>query len=111
MNQQIDFTSFYGDDTDPAEKFEAFHKENPHVLKAIALKGMQLKRAGHKVAGMKMVFEVLRWDHMLTTSDEPFKLNNNNAPFYTRLIDEQYPELKGFFTRRTAQADDIKGAI
>ena len=104
MNRQIDFTTIYQDDQ--TAKFEAFHKEHPHVLQTIVSKARQLKARGHRVAGMAMIFEAMRWDWMLRTADEPFKLNNNHKAHYTRLVDANYEDLRGFFTRRMSVADE-----
>lgn len=103
MNQ-IDWTNIY-DGSDNDEKFREFHKENPHVYETLVFKTRQLVDRGHKKVGIKMLFEVLRWDFMLKTSDEPFKINNNYAPYYSRMIMENHPEWDGLFEVRAAAAD------
>jgi len=94
-------------DSPMAEKFERFHAENPHILRTIVSIVMALKQMGHRHGGMKMIYEKMRCDHMLKTStDEPFKLNNNYTAFYTRLVERTCPDLVGFFVKRRSQSDE-----
>ena len=55
---------------------------------------------------MGMLFELLRWDHMMQTDgDEPFKLNNNYRAYYARLIEKHEPDLRGVYTMRKSVSD------
>jgi len=105
MNQQLDIA--WGDvPADMAEGFAEFHRENPHVFSTLVTRTRTLVARGHKRVGMKMLFETLRWDHMLRTSGtEPFKLNNNYTAFYSRAIESKYPDLAGVYTKRGSVAD------
>ena len=95
---------FFSDDM--GEKFWAFHQENPHVLKELAGRATSLTQRGHRRIGIGMLFEVMRWNHMLKTStNEPFKLNNNYRAYYSRLIEHEYPGLRGVFTKRQSLSD------
>lgn len=104
MDTQIDWAGFYDDET--REKFQKFHRENPHVYTTLALKTQQLVKAGHRRVGIGMLFEVLRWDYMLQTNDEPFKLNNNYRAYYSRLIEHNNPDWVGIFGKRASKADE-----
>ena len=104
----IDWVGFDFDE-EKLLKFKRFHSENPHVAREITRRALRLLRKGHSQAGMQMLFEVLCWSHMMrTTTDEPFKLNNNYASYYSRLIEQKVPALEDFFTKRIAQADGAK---
>ncbi len=95
---------FFSDDM--GQKFWDFHEANPHVLRELAGRARTLKLRGHRRIGIGMLFEVMRWNHMLkTTTDEPFKLNNNYRAYYSRLIEHDYPELVGVFTKRESRSD------
>jgi len=92
---------------DMAEGFEHFHSANPDVFSTLVTRTRTLVARGHKRVGIAMLFETMRWDHMLRTSgNEPFKLNNNYRAFYSRLIEQTYPELGGVFTKRGSVADE-----
>lgn len=83
------------------EDFWAFHRANPQVYDRLSALAGQLKDRGHTKVGIGMLFEVLRWEHMMSTSDvTPFKLNNNYRAYYARLIMHRRPSLAGFFDLR-----------
>lgn len=84
------------------DQFNAFHKANPHVYQALKRLALQLARRGHRRIGIKMLFEVLRWQYAMSTNDpaSDYKLNNNYTSFYARLLDAE-PELRGMFELRT----------
>ena len=82
-------------------RFEWFHESNPHVyrnLRALAL-GMRRQR-GKKRVGIKMLYEVLRYQYDIQTTGQEFKLNNNYTAYYARLLMAQEPELAGLFEVR-----------
>jgi len=56
---------------------------------------------------MKMLFEVIRWQHYMTTNDpsSEYKLNNNYTAFYARLLMKHTPELDGVFELRRQRCE------
>lgn len=86
-----------------SEQFDAFHAANPHVYHALRRLAIGMVRNGRRRIGIKMLFEVLRWQYAMTTADasSDFKLNNNYAPFYSRLLMDNEPELADAFELRT----------
>ncbi len=87
------------------ERFEAFHRANPWVYFALVKLAQDQRLHGRKV-GMKMLFEVLRWQWMRkTTSEDEFKLNNDFHSRYARLIMERNPDLAGMFQLRKLKSD------
>lgn len=80
-----------------------FHLDNPHVYDKLVSLAREARRKGHKKIGIKMLFEVVRWEHMMKTSDahSSFKLNNNYHSYYARLIMSENPDLAGIFETRT----------
>lgn len=89
------------------ERFDAFHAANPYVLDRLVAMARQLKERGVRRYGMQALFEVLRYESALRTSDpsSAFKLNNDYAAFYAREIMRRFPDLDGFFSVRRSQAD------
>jgi hypothetical protein len=67
----------------------------------------ELVNRGRGKIGIKMLFEVLRWNYYMTTSDpnSDFKINNNYAPYYARLILERHPEWDGIFELRSIRSN------
>ena len=89
-------------------KYERFHDSNPHVFQSLAHMAIDLKARGVHQYGIAALFEVLRYQHTMSTTDDssPFKLSNSYKPFYARDIMECFPELDGFFVTRPSIADD-----
>ena len=102
MYAPLDFVEVH---VDPArtlsERFEQFHKANPHVYDALRKMALTLKQKGHKRIGIAMLFEQLRWQYYMRTNDVTgFKLNNNYRANYARALMQQESELADFFTTR-----------
>lgn len=86
------------------EKFERFDELNPHVYQMILQVTRQLQAKGFKNAGMKMIFERLRWLWAMQTQGEDYKLNNNYTAFYARKVMRENPDLEGFFKVRAQRS-------
>lgn len=84
------------------EKFEAFHEANPQVYRTLVSMTREMHSRGRKPIGMKMLFEVFRWNYYKMTSDptSDFKINNNYTPFYARKIMDEHKDLDGMFEIR-----------
>jgi hypothetical protein len=101
--ETLDLFSSHKDST--FENFKAFHKKNPYVYTKLREMAIDWKNAGHTKVGIKMLFEVLRWQHGLKRLDtEEFALNNNYAPHYARLLIAENSELEGLFELRTIRS-------
>ena len=87
-----------------SERFEAFHEANPHVYESLWKLIRILREKNRDRYGMKGLFEVLRWEYALNTTEDEFKLNNNFTSFYSRIANAQL----GFkmFEERSAAGDD-----
>jgi hypothetical protein len=89
------------DQTDLERRFVEFHGKNPEVYVQLVRLARILKARGHKRIGIAMLFEQLRWQYALKTTDlSGFKLNNNYRAYYARLIMEKNLDLVGFFETR-----------
>ena len=83
-------------------RFERFHADNPHVYRALVklAREWRAKNPG-KPCGVKMLWEVLRWQMMMTTeTSEEFRLNNSFTSRYARRIHAQESDLADFFETR-----------
>jgi len=61
-------------------------------------------RRGYQHFGSKAVFERIRWHMAIETTGDQFKLNNNYTSFYTRKLENEYPEFVGFYRKRKMRA-------
>jgi hypothetical protein len=82
------------------QKFWDFHHDNPQVYEHLVKMSRDLKNQGHKKIGIKMLFEVIRWQTMLRTTDPMYKLNNSYASRYAREIMLNEPDLNNIFEVR-----------
>ena len=83
------------------ERFTTFHNGNPKVYRNLVELARELKTRGKKKAGMKMLFEQLRWLHYISVdTTEEFKLSNDFTAEYARLIMYRESDLQGFFETR-----------
>jgi len=95
----------FGDTT--AEKFFAFHAENPKVYATLARLAREwIAWTGRHNLGIATLFERTRWEIAMTTSDPDFKLNNTHRAWYARLLMQKEPDLAGLFDLRTSEADE-----
>ena len=87
------------------DQFERFHETNPEVYAELVDLARQMKARGHVRCGIGMLYEVVRWQRsMKTTDDAEWKLNNNYRSHYARLIMRTEPDLEGFFELRELRA-------
>jgi hypothetical protein len=95
-----------GDEAETIEaRFRAFHEANPHVYGLLRALALDYLRAGHDRCGIKMLYEVLRYQSgIYTKTNEPYQLNNDFTALYARLLMEQEPVLDGFFETRKRRA-------
>jgi len=84
------------------KRFKKFHAENPLVYS-------ELKKLSKKVKVLKSCYSiyalmhVIRFNFDINTNGKPFKISNDNIPFYARMLVTEFPEYEGFFA--------IKGGI
>jgi len=83
-------------------RFRAFHTANPHVYAELVRLCRQARRKGHGKIGIRMLWEVTRWNLTIATKDPSsnLKLNDHYHSRYARLIMKQEPDLKSMFNLR-----------
>lgn len=93
------------------EAFARFHEEHPEVYREAVRITRELVAAGHDRVGFGMVWEVMRWQRMLTTNDAAsgWKLNNSYRSRMARLIMDREADLADVFETR-ALADERRAA-
>ena len=67
------------------DRFNAFHKANPHVYEEIRRRAHAEVRAGQKRISVKYIVESIRRDPSVQTVGE-YKINNSFSAFYARLL-------------------------
>lgn len=86
------------------ERFADFHKKNPHVYRNLVRLALDdLARGSHR--GVAALFEEIRYAFEETEHNPTeYKLNNDYASRYARLIMITEPRLAGHFETRTLKA-------
>lgn len=89
------------------EEFLEFDRENPQVWDLFERFTFELVRAGAKKFGARMVWERMRWETRVRTSDTDYRLNDHWVPHYARKFMAAYPQHDGLFeTRSMGPKDD-----
>lgn len=89
-----------------ADRFEQFHEANPDVYRVLVRLAREwIQRTGRRHIGIGALYERMRWEIAITTSDPDFKANNDFRAFYARLIEAQERDLRGLFRFRASAAD------
>ncbi len=91
---------------DTEQRFEAFHRMNPHVYGHIVEIALDLKGRGFTKGGIRMIYERLRWLYAIQTSGDIYKLNDHFHSYYARLVMATVPDLDGFFETRLHKGQD-----
>ena len=81
------------------DEFLLFHREQPRVYRLFEHFAYEALNAGQRHYGSKAIFERIRW-HMEVERKEEFKVNNNYASGYARLLMIQNKAFDGFFELR-----------
>lgn len=95
----------YGDKASIAERFAAFHEQNPHVYDALRDLALKMQARGVKRWGIGAAFEVLRFNALMQTNSLDYKLNNDYRSAYARLLMDSDARMVGFFETRKSQCD------
>lgn len=82
------------------EKFQDFHAENPQVYRLFIQFANQAYEANRMRIGAKAIAERIRWNVVVETRGDSFKLNNSYVSRYARLLVQDRPYLAGLFELR-----------
>ena len=93
------------------QEFEEFHARHPEVYRELVALARAAKARGARRLGIKALFEIVRWNRLMNTTDwAGFKLNNNLTSYYAREIMANEPDLAGIFTTRRLHVADGEAA-
>lgn len=82
--------------------FQAFHAANPWVYDALEHLAADLLSRGRRRIGIRMLWEVVRWQYERQTTDpsSSFKANDHYHSRYARLLIARHPEWADAFETR-----------
>ena len=87
------------------EAYLEWDAANPHFYPLFVEAAAALAFAGRRRIGASLVFEHLRYNSLLQTSGEAFKLNNNYRAIYARRFMEEFPQFGELFATRGDEAE------
>lgn len=86
------------------ERFEKFDRDHPGVYCFFRRFAQELRAAGRKRCGAKLIIERIRWHYAITSapsaSGEEFKIDNRFTSRYARKLIAERPEFADFFELR-----------
>jgi hypothetical protein len=77
--------------------FQQYDQENKHIYELYKAIAINLAKEGRKQLGSKYIFEQMRYDHRFVSNNDPFKINNNFAPYYSRKFVLEHPQYGNLF--------------
>ena len=86
------------------ERFEEFHRSNQWVLTELEKLARQMIDAGRTRLSIETLVGRIRWDYDLTTTGDPFRVNDHYTSRYVRLMIERNPSWDSVFTTRRLRA-------
>jgi hypothetical protein len=96
-------------EAEKCEEFLAFHTRKPHLLADMVEQARAEKAAGRRVHAIEAHICNARWssDSDPEHADDTYKIKNEWAAWYSRLIQMECPDLIGFFRLKPALADGL----
>ena len=81
-------------------RFQRFHENNPEVFAELERLTNIVVDNGIQRIGIELLMNQIRWNSMLRTRGDVFKINQNYASRYSRLLVAEHPEWDGLFEFR-----------
>ena len=78
-------------------KFRKFHFANPHIYQTFSIYSWDAANVGHKVFSHWLIMNRIRWDSLIQTDGEKYKIPNEFIAFYARMVMIRHPQLGAFF--------------
>tara|TARA_E500000318_G_C3532556_1_gene201212 strand:+ start:666 stop:977 length:312 start_codon:yes stop_codon:yes gene_type:complete len=82
-------------------KWWTWHKENPEFYELFKKFTFQAIRKGHRKLSAWLIVNRIRWEAMIVTTGNEYKISNDFIALYARLFMHEHPDYKGFFKTKT----------
>lgn len=86
------------------ERYQAFVRENQHVVELFDRFAFELIRAGHERGSGDAIGHRIRWHCSVEVRGEAFKINNDYIALLVRDFQRRHPPYAGFFCTRKRTA-------
>lgn len=81
-------------------KWLLWHRDNPTFYPLFRSFALQLIGAGRTKIGAAAIFERVRWESMMQTDGDAWKLNNTYRAYFSRLFMVEHPQYPDVFETR-----------
>jgi len=88
------------------EGFKEFHRENPQIYKEFEKQALLGIERGRSKISAKLIINWIRWNAVLRSSDQNFKINDAYQAYYARLFILNYPEHEKIFELRKLRNEE-----
>lgn len=82
------------------QAFAEFHRRNPWVVEELEKIAWEMLKHGHRKLGVQQLIEIFRWETRRQTISHNFKINNNFASRYARMMLDRNPHWGQVFELR-----------
>lgn len=91
------------------KRFLAFHRANPQIYRELVRLAREARTYGQDRVGIRMIWEVLRWNVITQTVDlsSDYKLNDHYHSLYSRFIMSKEKGLRGIFEIRGSGSGSV----
>lgn len=86
------------------DQFVDYHRANPRIYELFKAYATQIRNKGIRHYGAKAIMERIRWHVEIDMKSGDFKINNNFASCYARLLISEDASFKAFFETRHTPA-------
>jgi hypothetical protein len=82
-----------------------WHKANPDVWRLFERFSLEAINMGHKRLSAWLIVNRIRWESMVVTTGNDYKITNDYIAFYARLFINKYPQYSGFFVTKKMKGE------
>tara|TARA_R110001592_G_scaffold337508_1_gene624218 strand:+ start:10745 stop:11095 length:351 start_codon:yes stop_codon:yes gene_type:complete len=87
--------------------FNEFNKKNPHVYKSFEEQVLKAIEKGRTKLSAKLIINWIRWNDILRTSDQNFKINDAYQSYYARHFIKLNPQHSEIFNLRKLRNEEV----
>lgn len=82
-------------------RYHAWDQANPSFYALFVKYSLELITAGRRSFGVRLVWERIRWESMIQTQGDQYKMNDHYHAIYARRFMDDHPQFGNVFKLRT----------
>jgi hypothetical protein len=93
------------------QSWKEWHSKNPEFYEMFKGFAFNAINRGYETFSAWLIVNRIRWETMLSTTGDDYKISNDYIALYSRLFMAEYPEYQGFFkTKKTKRFGNLEAA-